>query len=121
MLIKYKDDYLSINLDLVANQNIDFDTMCEIVALHKERYDLRSLFAATKDKTLIRMLFVLLRNIEFELQILWGFEPNESWHGAFRWPHCTCPKWDNREAYPHYFIISGGCPLHGADLIPDKV
>jgi hypothetical protein len=125
MWIKHKDKVLGINLDLIREQKIDFDTLCEIVKLHKIRSDLFDILTSIIDPTiesaLIRILFKQLREIEFELQILWGFPTNEIMHRSYLLPHCTCPKLDNRDAFPHIQYKDGGCPLHGPDLISNDI
>ena len=117
MVIKHRDAYLLLNIDLVKDQRVDFDTLCDIVSLSKERYDLFELLKVTKDKTLMRIIFVQLRNIEFELQFLWGFPENEIRHKSFYWPHCSCPQLDNRDGFPHVQWKDEKCPLHGPDLL----
>jgi hypothetical protein len=116
MKIFHKNTVLGINLSLAMDQHLDFDTFCAIVALHKERYDLNQIFDKLTDPILIRMVFVQLREIEFELQYLWGFPSNEIYHRSFYWSHCKCPKMDNADAFPLMQYKSGNCPLHGPDI-----
>jgi len=58
----------------------------------------------------------LVRDIEFQLQKLWGFEQDDKYH--YHWFNvkgCTCPKLDNQEVLgtgKSWFNFS--CPFHGS-------
>lgn len=113
MWFQHRDKTLGINLDLVADQKITFETFCEIILLHKERYDLFEELRKTKDETLMKIIFNQLTEIEYEIQMLWGWQPNAIMHRSYLWPHCKCPTMDNRDAYPVAQYVDKHCPLHG--------
>lgn len=117
MYFKHRGVIMGVNLNLAIGQRISFEDLEGIVKGHKLRYDLLQLLKNTEDETLMRIIFEQLRQNEFELQYLWGFPASEPYHRSFEWPHCKCPKWDNRDAYPFNQIISAECPLHGPDLL----
>jgi hypothetical protein len=120
MWFNHRGTVLGVNLDLVKEQRITFEALCGIVQLHKERYDLKNFMGRTTNKRLIKILYKQLTDIEFELQTLWGFELNQIRHMSFLWPHCTCPKMDNRDAFPHVQYYSSNCILH-EDYVKEKI
>lgn len=68
------------------------------------------------DKKLLRKCDQMVTIIDYELQRLWGFNPDKNYHTWwFEEPHCRCPKLDNKD--PAYFgrgrIIRKDCPIHG--------
>jgi hypothetical protein len=113
MWFTHRGHRLGVNADLIRERKLDFDTVSQIVALHKERYDLFTLLVKTKNRTFMKILFNQLTQVEFELQMLWGFEPNAIRHRSYLWPKCTCPKSDNDDAFPEIQWIDLKCPLHG--------
>lgn len=118
MWFKHRDKTLGINLDLVKDQRITFEELCEIVSLQKERADLFQILwdNDTDNKKFLKIIFNQLTQIEYELQMLWGFEPNSVHHKSWRWPHCTCPYHDNQDAYPYMTWRDIKCPFHGDEI-----
>lgn len=112
MWFKHRNTTLGIPFSFMETQKITFEELCEIVKLHKERYDLHCLLTSTKDEVFMVILFNQLTQIEYELQMLWGFETNRIWHRSWEWSHCSCPKMDNRDAFPYRQYATVGCPLH---------
>lgn len=120
MWFQHRNKTLGINLDLVKHQRITFETLCAIIALQKERCDFFSLLEATNDRKLIKILFKQLTEIEYELQMLWGFEPDARFHNSWMWPKCTCPYSDNRHMPPGLQWVNENCPLHGRTIKKSK-
>ena len=51
---------------------------------------------------------------EYILQELWGFSLNPNYHMFWEMEGCTCPKYDNLDAYPYgYYVMNAECPIHG--------
>lgn len=119
MWYQHRGETLGISLDFVKEQRVTFETLCQIVTLHKERYDLFDLLRRTKDRTFMKILFNQITEIEYELQMLWGFEPNAIHHKSWRWPNCKCPQMDKQDWYPVAQVYNSRCPLH-RDLIFTK-
>lgn len=114
MWFTHRDKNLGINLDFVKEQRITFETFCQIIILHKERADLFDLLMRREDRSLIKIIFNQLTQIEFELQMLWGFEPDAREHKSWRWPRCECPYSDNRHMPYGLQWVTETCPLHGS-------
>jgi hypothetical protein len=66
------------------------------------------------DRIKLKALAEKVTKISFELQELWGFTKDSTFHFWFNVPHCTCPKIDNRErmGVDCGRIISSNCPIH---------
>ena len=59
-------------------------------------------------------LLKVWRANESELQKLWGFPVDSSYHKEFRIEGCSCPKEDNEQYVgTQYRYVSKSCPFHG--------
>ena len=66
------------------------------------------------DRRIAKSLYETWFNLELALQELWGFEYDPNYIKTWNYPHCTCPKMDNEDAYPTgHYLYSVGCPIHG--------
>ena len=99
--------------ELIEQQDLRPSELRQIIALQKERTDLFNLLIRAKDRTFMRIIYHQITEINYELQMLWGFELNDIRHKSFTYPHCICPKMDNEDMYPYFMIIDLECPLHG--------
>jgi hypothetical protein len=108
-------EVVSIVSDTLAEQrNISDEFLERIKKLHLKRFQVKEEMTKTCDRSRLSMLANMIKNIEFELQGLWGFERDYSMHDWFDVPKCTCPKIDNRDRKgTGYQIISLDCPVHG--------
>lgn len=120
MWFKHRNKLLAISLDLVKENRVTFEDFCEIVRLRKERDDLFTLLRTTDDKTFMKIIFNQLTEIEFELQMLWGFEPDKSFHKSWTWPKCECPYWENRHMPRGIQWVYKHCPIHGTEIKKSK-
>lgn len=70
----------------------------------------------------IKAYVALIKEIEFAMQRLWGFDEDASYHNHWYLdPKCQCPVLDNRELQGmDRSIINLSCPLHG-DLTETSV
>lgn len=105
----------TLNKALIDQQNawLNID---KIVEAHELKLAIYFLIDGTNNKKLLRSLALDLREIEFELQALWGFSLDAMFHRQWEYPKCKCPRLDNIDAYPHNRYISSNCPLHSEDL-----
>lgn len=120
MWFKHRDKLLAINLDLVREQRVTFESFCEIIQLRKERDDLFELMRRCEDPAFVKIIFNQLTEVEYELQMAWGFEPNAAYHKSWTWPKCECPYSDNRLMPPGKMWVSQHCPLHGQEIKKSK-
>ena len=105
-------DGIWLNKNLIDQQNA-WKNLDNIAELHHFKLSIYSLLSETKDESLMKSLSLDLREIEFELQDLWGFKKNMNLHRFWEYPKCLCPKLDNIEDYPHRQYFNNKCPLHG--------
>ena len=103
-----------LNQRLVEKQGLTANTVEAIVALHEEKLEVFAGMSTTTDSTTLRTLANVVTNIEFQLQVLWGFERSADFHYWWNVPHCTCPVMDNRERWgtPHS-VRNMDCIVHG--------
>jgi hypothetical protein len=108
-------EVVSVVSDTLAEQrNISDESLERIKKLHLKRFQVKEEMTKTCDHSRLGMFANMIKDIEFELQDLWGFERDYSMHDWFDVPKCTCPKMDNRERKgTGYQIISLDCPIHG--------
>jgi hypothetical protein len=116
MWYKHKGQDYGISIDLIKTQKITFEGLCEIIKLQKLRIDFQQILIDAKDPILIKILFNQLTQIEFELQMAWGFPTDSSKHKSHRWAHCICPYHDNNDMPDGLRWVNLSCVLHG-DII----
>lgn len=98
-------------------------TLAESKGLSEERIKLLEMLYTRLHGTLSRpQMFTAhpkdavnrVRQIEYALQFLWGFEENPDWFiYEFFMKGCTCPKMDNRELQGmSHKVIDESCPFH---------
>ncbi len=112
-----QNEQFCINHNLAIKQNISFSEALNIAELQILRSKLVNTLKNVKtvtelNKPLLAIIGKQLTQLEFHLQYLWGFDLNLSYHRFWELPQCSCPKMDNRDSFPNYSFISGGCPLH---------
>lgn len=116
LVVEYKGKEMHlINKRLLDSQNC-WENLEKIKALHVKRYELFDKLGKTKKLEKLQEIDLDLKNLEFELQDLWGFPRDVNFHKFWNRPKCLCPKIDNDDRYPTgYYIIAGKCPLHGTE------
>ena len=112
MIYTYKGNIYTIPIQLIIQKNISHEELCEIVKLQKERLDLLEFLEKTTDRILMKIIYHQITEINYDLQILWGFTTNEFKHKPYYLPHCTCPKIDNEDAHLDLIWVNDNCPLH---------
>jgi hypothetical protein len=108
-------DVVSVVSDrLIEQRNISDKSLECIKKLHLKRFQVKEQMSQTRDRSELRAFADMIKEVEYELQDLWGFERDYSMHDWFDVPKCTCPKIDNRDRKgTGYQIISLDCPVHG--------
>ena len=106
-----------INMNLLKERKIEKENAFEILRLHHKREIIFLEMKYSDDIEFIKIKYNELKNIEFELQELWGFEQNENYHfliGKGYIPHCECPYLDNKDLIgTDIRIYNENCPIHG--------
>lgn len=104
----------TLNKRLLDSQNA-WGNLTEIIEAHELKLAIYNIIHDSDDKVLLKSLAKDLKEIEFELQELWGFERDANFHRFWEYEKCECPKIDNMDSYPYQQYISYNCPLHGDD------
>ena len=106
---------------MINHQHPQYETLTHaqvqaINLLHVSREAM--LTAANNDVNSAKAIYPSWLALEAALQRLWGFPEDVNWVKTWHYPHCTCPKMDNDDSYPHgYYTYSGSCPIHGKMLL----
>jgi hypothetical protein len=108
-----------LNPELIKKQGLSKTDVLKLAQKHSERHKLKEVMKAFLEKgdfSSLRKKAKEMTALEFELQDLWRFERDESFHEWYELPGCTCPKMDNRERKgTKYQMCNSDCPLHGED------
>ncbi len=102
------------NSRLVANQGLDMETVDKINKLHIVRNCYQTLMEEVNDKENLRYFSNIVTQIDFQLQRLWKFKEDSTYHRFWELPKCDCPKMDNMDTYgTGHRYINPNCLLHG--------
>ena len=104
-----------LNGYLIELKGIDEDTCKKIANLHrlKVSYQSDAVKCEVTNRFNLHEIGNRIREIEFELQVAWGFVQDENWHKHWEVAHCSCDRDANWRAYPHHTIVNDACPVHG--------
>lgn len=99
---------MKLNAELLKKQGV----------IEDEEYGLLNAYAELKDilenPELYENPVQVIEELEFELQELWHFPQDKTYHRYWKYiKGCTCPRMDNED--PMYFgrrITVGDCPWH---------
>lgn len=114
LVSKYKDNYVCINPDLLTEMDA-WDSLETIKDLHGAKMVIFEQMERDSGKNL-KYYDGVVTEIEFDLQLAWGFPMDKRFHRFWERPQCTCPKLDNEDRYlssTGYYYTSN-CPVHGA-------
>lgn len=104
----------SINYRLVTLQKVSDLDIEKINKLHRVREIYLTLLDISDNKDQIRYISSLITQIEFQLQRLWKFKEDSSYHRFWELPKCDCPKMDNQDVYgTGHRYINPNCIIHG--------
>ena len=107
-----KERYL-LSKRLIDSQNC-WENLEALKDAHQFKLMLYSMIEDETDQELLKELAKDITLVEFELQRLWGFTEDRTFHRYWDTPKCKCPKMDNDERIgTPYQIINTTCPLHG--------
>lgn len=113
-MTKFDKRISTINSRLVANQGLDLDTVNNINKLHRVRNCYLTLMEEVNDKQILRHFSDVITQIDFQLQSLWKFKEDSSYHRFWELPKCDCPKMDNQDVQgTGHRYINPNCTLHG--------
>ena len=102
-----------VDIKLIASMNVSDVTLGYIKILHKHRLYVREIMEAmdpVRDVADLYESYLESNSVDAQLQKLWGFPKNVKYYAYWRYPHCTCPKMDNEDKYPHgNYAKSGDC------------
>lgn len=100
-------------MDLAIERGLSTEQIYRINKLHARRSLIFEEMRKIDDAKSLRLYDNELNILENNLQILWGFLPNQNFIRFWERPKCRCPKIDNEDNYGvGYFTIAGDCPLH---------
>lgn len=103
----------NINPRLLTQQKA-WKNLEKIKEVHQLKEIFHQMIKETDDAETLLFLSRNLTECEFELQRLWRFTPDARYHRFWFTPKCSCPKWDNEDAYPTgYYVTNSNCMLHG--------
>lgn len=103
-----------LNKQLLDKHNA-WSNLDKLKDTHVLKLTIYDLMKDTMDAKLLKSLAKDITEIEYELQDLWGFPRDRSFHRFWIAPGCSCPTMDNEDGYPNVSIINVCCRLHGID------
>lgn len=118
-----KQRHTTVNLDLAISRGLSDETILKIDQLqryrdlHVKRLKNEELYnvgtvGQVVQKQRIADHLAWLRDIEYELQSLWGFDIDSSFH-KYNLPHCTCPQHIPGNVFRR---VNRDCPLHNEEM-----
>lgn len=111
-----------LNPSLIEKQNLSSNQIKIIKNLHANLLQIKQTMRDNiNNPSMLRELFNLTSQVEFNLQLRWGFPINWKMTNWFYVPGCECPKLDNHEAKPYRQIINCECPIHGHETFFDEM
>lgn len=110
-----KDYFKTIlNQSLIIKNKVTSEKVEKIKQLHLKKLDLFNEMSVETSKDMLKAYAKLIETIEYEIQLLWGFNKDKNYHEWFNVPQCQCPKTDNIERQgTAYQIYNKFCPIHG--------
>jgi len=103
-----------LNARLISNQDLKKEEVDKIYKLHRVRNCYITLMNISTSKEDLRYLSQIVTQIDFQLQRLWKFKEDSSYHRFWDLPKCDCPKMDNQDVYgTGYRYINPNCLIHG--------
>ena len=103
-----------VNSRLVTNQGLDLDEVDKVNKLHKVRNCYLTLMENTDDSVELKRLSLFITQIDFQLQKLWKFKVDSTYHRFWELPKCQCPASDNLDTFgTGHRYINPNCKIHG--------
>lgn len=103
----------TLNKNLLTEKNIFGERLDDLLQLYLDKEQVScKLNKAVEPQDILDLTYEWTK-IEFNIQEVWGFERNYSFHRFWENPHCTCPTLDNMDRYgTKYHVHSLNCPIH---------
>lgn len=103
-----------LNARLISNQDLKQEEVDKIYKLHRVRNCYITLMNISTSKEDLRYLSQIVTQIDFQLQRLWKFKEDSSYHRFWELPKCDCPKMDNQDVHgTGHRYINPNCIIHG--------
>ena len=103
-----------LNRRLLEQKEVSDSDASEIMGLHKIKNAIFFVAQNVDNTDLLKSLADEVTKIEFEMQHLWGFSIDQTFHEWYMFPKCTCPKMDNSDMRgTKYQSINLECIIHG--------
>lgn len=123
--IPYKDleilpgtKYYSVLSKSFLDMQNCWENLDKIKELFEWKYEIYEAMENTDDKDLLKLYAHMVTQNEFDIQVLFKFEPNPNYHRFWELPKCTCPKLDNQDRLGTIsYLISTSCPIHGGNNV----
>jgi hypothetical protein len=113
--VSYNNTRYYINQTLATKQGLSDETIKSIVDKHIDKLKIYEKMESCTEIDKLKQFAYDVRDIEYDLQELWGFEQNENYHRFWEVPKCTCPVLDNIDRIgTSYQVVSGTCIIHGS-------
>lgn len=109
---KWKKIFL--NAEMVRKQRLSAGDVTTIKYLSRLKAKVFEQMRNTDDPKALRRLNKSVTELDYHLQVAWGFPKTLNKHRWWEVPKCLCPKMDNAENWgTKYRIINENCPIHG--------
>jgi hypothetical protein len=113
-----RDHAVFLNPALILKQKLTSVKYDALIESHQLKNVIFTMAKNTENIETLKMLAKIFDELEFEQQRLWGFPLDPNHHYFWDFPKCTCPKIDNMDSLgTPYRVHSGGCLIHGEDVI----
>jgi hypothetical protein len=103
-------DFFNHHLKPTENRE---EKLSNLKFLYKRKSQLFKKISSVKTKKSIQKYNDKITELEYAIQEAWGFPKDSTYHRFWETPHCTCPAYDNIDAYPHLQYYNCNCILHG--------
>lgn len=123
-MINYKKRFLTLSKEnqesIREAHSVARDIVAAIDILAKKKVAYKTLTGIIGINEAINACNIALENLEYNMQLLWGFKEDSNYHTWWLEPEqCTCPALDNKD--PMFYgagkIINGACPVHGKHIL----
>ena len=102
---------------LLLSQKIDKAGFKRLCKLHQKKDRIMQKMEAEVSVDTLKKMANDITEIEFQLQLDWGFKQNINYHRFWTLPKCSCPRMDNEDNWPiGYYVRTSNCIIHGKDL-----
>lgn len=110
----FKQKHQVLNSLLISKQELNDTDVNKINKLHYIKNCFFDIIEKEYDPNRLKLISKLVTQIEFQLQKLWKFEQDQTFHKFWELPKCSCPKLDNEDlSGTGHRYIDTNCIFHG--------